>query len=53
MIRIPPPHRGHTRGSTSYTCSIRCAEVRVAADPETWGWWLTSWIPDARLPVRS
>jgi hypothetical protein len=35
MIRIPPPHRGHTRGSTSYTSLVGGADARFAAELET------------------
>jgi hypothetical protein len=30
-IRIPPPHRGQTSGSTSYTCLVRCAHSRFTS----------------------
>ena len=32
MIRIAPAHRGHTRGSTSYTCLINRAQARFETD---------------------
>ena len=32
MMRMGPAHRGHTSGSTSYTCLMRRAQARFATD---------------------
>ena len=49
MIRMGPAHRGHTRGSTSYTCLMRRAQARVAAEAETSRYYIRLCLTGPRL----
>ena len=51
MMRIAPAQRGQTRGSTSYTCWIRRAHARFAAEPENFGEFLDGWSTGYRAAL--